>query len=370
MNNRKVAIHEAGHAASSPAFPLVILDGEPRVDSRQLARPLVVEHKALYRLLRRYHADFHRFGFLRFDQTPIGELTGRARPEKFVLLNQAQALRLLTYFDDFPEINELQTRLLHTFGGAPPAIALPEQCPQQNGLIPFSFESRAIRFIPEGDSFSVVAKDVLLALEYADASNPARVIAHVPEEWKGVNPIHTLGGIQDMLTLTEQGFYFFVNRSDKPKALPLQKWVAGDVLPSIRKTGGYTLLQQPRSKDEALFCYPLSHRMQANINRRARALANEAKEAMQEQARHNPRFNPEHWQPAAKAADSPALETDPALQIARQSRYRTRNPQRDYEVLKLRMAGMTYREIGEKMGISFVHASRIVRRQAGKQSLH
>ncbi|MCP5197014.1 MAG: hypothetical protein H6974_09545 [Gammaproteobacteria bacterium] len=110
-----------------------------------------------------------------------------------------------------------------------------------SSLIPFSFESHEVRFIPEGDSFSVVVKDVLLTLEYAEASNPARVIAHVPEEWKGVNPIHTPGGIQEMLTLTEQGFYFFVNRSDKPKALPLQKWVAGEVLPSIRKTGSYAL---------------------------------------------------------------------------------------------------------------------------------
>ena len=43
-----------------------------------------------------------------------------------------------------------------------------------------------------------------------------------------------------MLTLTEQGLYFFMGRSDKPKALPFQKWVYGDVLSSIRKTGSYT----------------------------------------------------------------------------------------------------------------------------------
>lgn len=42
-----------------------------------------------------------------------------------------------------------------------------------------------------------------------------------------------------MLTLTEQGLYFFLGRSDKPAALPFQKWLAGEVLPSIRKTGGY-----------------------------------------------------------------------------------------------------------------------------------
>jgi hypothetical protein len=45
--------------------------------------------------------------------------------------------------------------------------------------------------------------------------------------------------MQEMATLTEQGFYFFLNRSDKPGALPLQKKVAGEILPAIRKTGRY-----------------------------------------------------------------------------------------------------------------------------------
>lgn len=109
-------------------------------------------------------------------------------------------------------------------------------------LVPFSFEASPVRVINHDDgNWSVVAKDVAAVLEYADSSNPARLFAHVPEEWKGVNPIHTLGGEQEMLCLTEQGLYFFLNRSDKPKALPLQKWVAGEVLPSIRKTGSYSL---------------------------------------------------------------------------------------------------------------------------------
>ncbi|MFB8829081.1 Bro-N domain-containing protein [Azotobacter sp. CWF10] len=46
-------------------------------------------------------------------------------------------------------------------------------------------------------------------------------------------------GVQDMAVLSEQGMYFFLARSDKPTALPMQKWVAGEVLPSIRKTGSY-----------------------------------------------------------------------------------------------------------------------------------
>ena len=39
--------------------------------------------------------------------------------------------------------------------------------------------------------------------------------------------------------VSEAGMYFFVLRSDKPEAAEFQDWVAGEVLPSIRKTGAY-----------------------------------------------------------------------------------------------------------------------------------
>ena len=42
-----------------------------------------------------------------------------------------------------------------------------------------------------------------------------------------------------MLCLTENGVYFFLGRSDKKKALPYQMWIAGEVVPSIRKHGMY-----------------------------------------------------------------------------------------------------------------------------------
>lgn len=113
-----------------------------------------------------------------------------------------------------------------------------------HSLIPFSFENCSVRVISHDDgSFSVVAKDVLLALGYTEStvSNLNDAVKHVPVEWKGRVPIPTPGGIQEMWCLTEPGLYFFLGRSDKPKALPMQKWIAGDVLPSIRKTGSYSL---------------------------------------------------------------------------------------------------------------------------------
>lgn len=79
-----------------------------------------------------------------------------------------------------------------------------------------------------------MARDVLQALEYAKTSKPARLIQAVPAEWKGMHPFHTRGGKQRLTTLSEQGLYFFLARSDKPRALPFQRWLAGEVLPAIR----------------------------------------------------------------------------------------------------------------------------------------
>lgn len=106
----------------------------------------------------------------------------------------------------------------------------------------FSHDGFTVRTITDNDGVIwFVAKDIAEALEYSPESNPSRLMQSVPEIWKGVKRFHTPGGEQEMLCLTEQGVYFFLGRSDKPKALPYQLWIAGDVVPSIRKTGSYSV---------------------------------------------------------------------------------------------------------------------------------
>ncbi|MDE7064814.1 MAG: hypothetical protein K2O70_05000, partial [Desulfovibrionaceae bacterium] len=111
---------------------------------------------------------------------------------------------------------------------------------EQNQLTPFCFGDNLVRVLEDEDGNPCfVAKDVALALGY-EWNGKAR-IAHVPEEWRGVTSVVTPSGMQEMLTLSEQGLYFFLGRSDKPKALPFQKWLAGEVLPTIRKAGRYEM---------------------------------------------------------------------------------------------------------------------------------
>jgi prophage antirepressor-like protein len=110
-----------------------------------------------------------------------------------------------------------------------------------NTLIPFESpefgQTRA--FVDEHENRWFVCQDVARSLGYAVKSNPARLFACVPERLKGVKPIHTLGGVQEMLCVSESGLYFFLGRSDKPTAQPYQEWIAEKVVPSIVEKGFY-----------------------------------------------------------------------------------------------------------------------------------
>ena len=114
-------------------------------------------------------------------------------------------------------------------------------------LTPFAFEEQLVRCrLDEHGEPWFVAKDVALALGYQWAG--IRNVQHIPEEWRLVESVSTSFGDKQTWFLSEQGLYFFVARSDKPRALPFQKWLAGEVLPSLRRTGRYAL---PEAGEEA-----------------------------------------------------------------------------------------------------------------------
>ena len=105
----------------------------------------------------------------------------------------------------------------------------------------FEFEGQPLRVhLDDAGEPWFVAKDAALALDYEWKG--ISTIGHVPAEWRRVYSVQTLQrGLQFMLTLSEPGLYFFVARSDKPRALPFQKWLAGEVLPALRRKGHYEM---------------------------------------------------------------------------------------------------------------------------------
>jgi prophage antirepressor-like protein len=81
-----------------------------------------------------------------------------------------------------------------------------------------------------------VAKDVC---DILGISKHRDAIQKLDEDERGSVRVDTLGGIQEMTAVTESGLYTLIIRSDKKEAKPFRKWVTSEVLPAIRKTGGY-----------------------------------------------------------------------------------------------------------------------------------
>ena len=85
-----------------------------------------------------------------------------------------------------------------------------------------------------------VTSDIAKALGYRMASNLSR---RIDDDDKGMQKVSTLGGQQDMAVINESGLYMAILGSNLPSAKKFKHWVTAEVLPSIRKTGGYNLPQ-------------------------------------------------------------------------------------------------------------------------------
>ena len=96
----------------------------------------------------------------------------------------------------------------------------------------------------------LVGKDVATALGY---KNPQEAIrTHVDDDDKGVSEILTPGGKQPVPIINESGLYSLVLSSNLPTARKFRRWVTSEVLPSIRKTGGYTAKPDPAPRDRVM----------------------------------------------------------------------------------------------------------------------
>ena len=93
-----------------------------------------------------------------------------------------------------------------------------------------------IRTAGTADNPLFCLKDVCSAI---DITNQRNVTSRLDVEDVQLVDTPTNGGCQSMTYVSEGGLYDAIVRSDSPKAKPFRKWVTHDVLPSIRKTGGY-----------------------------------------------------------------------------------------------------------------------------------
>lgn len=97
-------------------------------------------------------------------------------------------------------------------------------------------EIRAIEI--DGDPW-FVGKDVASALGYKDTVSALKT--HVDDEDKRGWRITTPSGEQEMTIINESGTYALIFGSKLKKAKDFKRWVTAEVLPTLRKTGTYSI---------------------------------------------------------------------------------------------------------------------------------
>ena len=113
----------------------------------------------------------------------------------------------------------------------------------KNELQVFMFENRRVRITDRNGDPWFVAKDVCNIL---GIGNPTETLRNFPENERmtvSITEGHSgqRGGAQFLNLINEPGMYRLIFQSRKQEAEAFKTWVFHEVLPSIRKTGSYTL---------------------------------------------------------------------------------------------------------------------------------
>ena len=117
----------------------------------------------------------------------------------------------------------------------------------ETDITPFAYGDQQVRVVTGADGEPwFVAADIAKALGYSIAPAMVRSLA---DDEKGMQIVHTPGGDQKAAIISEAGLYSAVLRSKAPGAQAFKRWVTHEVLPTIRKRGGYLT---PEAAEKAL----------------------------------------------------------------------------------------------------------------------
>ena len=121
----------------------------------------------------------------------------------------------------------------------------------ENNLMKFNFNGKNVTTVLDGDNNPwFVAKEVCDVL---GLNNVGQAVSYLDNDEK--NTIIINDGIQgnpNKLIINESGLYSLILRSRKPEAKAFKKWVTAEVLPQIRKTGGYIPVNEKMSDSEIM----------------------------------------------------------------------------------------------------------------------
>lgn len=110
----------------------------------------------------------------------------------------------------------------------------------QNQIVPFIYDESPLRVVLDDKSSTpwFVAKDVCSILELADVSMSIR---NLDDDEKLIQTLFVSGQNREVWTVSEPGLYTLIFRSKKPAAKTFRRWVTHEVLPTLRRTGQFTV---------------------------------------------------------------------------------------------------------------------------------
>lgn len=120
-----------------------------------------------------------------------------------------------------------------------------------NEIQKFDFRGASLRTLTDkaGEPWFVL-KDCMSIL---DLGNPTETVKMFDDdEFSTTEVIDSIGRRQQAYIISEPGLYRLVMRSRKPEAKEFQRWVTHEVLPQIRKTGGYIPTSESDSDEDIM----------------------------------------------------------------------------------------------------------------------
>lgn len=106
-----------------------------------------------------------------------------------------------------------------------------------NNITSFNFNNMNVRVMDKDNNPWFIVSDVCAILEI---NNPSQAISYLDDDEKNTLIINEGNrGNPEKAIINESGLYSLILRSRKSEAKRFKKWVTAEVLPSIRKTGGY-----------------------------------------------------------------------------------------------------------------------------------
>ena len=119
-----------------------------------------------------------------------------------------------------------------------------------NNIQIFKYENNDVRTVEMNGEPWFVLKDVCGVLGLSNHKVTAQRLDR--DEVSQTYLTDSIGRKQETTVINESGLYSVILRSDKPEAKPFRKWVTSEVLPSIRKNGGYIAGQEQMTPEELM----------------------------------------------------------------------------------------------------------------------